>query len=188
MATAKGVFSIIKKVIWGIVCAIFAFVVVVLGWLAVDKFIVKSPVPKAFGYATLTIATGSMQGTVDIGDVIVIRESDEYKLHDIITFLLPGDKIPTTHRIIKVNADGSFQTKGDSNDGEDRRPVTTDMIIGKHVLTIKNAGHFVNWVKKEGYIYIVSLLIIIGFGAFLIKNTGEGDDENKEDSASADKK
>ena len=185
MAKSSKALTVIKKVVWGIVCAIFGFVLVVLGWLAVDKFILKSPVPKAFGFATLTIATGSMQGTIDIGDVIVIRKTDDYKRWDIITFLLPGDKIPTTHRIIAVNPDGSFVTKGDSNNTEDKTPVTRDMIHGEVVLTVKNLGHFVNWVRMEGWLYIVSLLAIIGIGGFLLKGSADQSEEDSSDGGSS---
>jgi len=70
--TKTKVFSIIKKALWGVFLAIFGLVAVVALWLTIDKFILKSPVPSMFGYASLTVETGSMEGTIDIGDMIII--------------------------------------------------------------------------------------------------------------------
>ncbi|MBQ3496254.1 MAG: signal peptidase I [Clostridia bacterium] len=161
--------DIIKKVAWGILLAVFGFVAVTLVWLGIDKFIVKSPVPKAWGCATLTVVTGSMQGTIDVGDVIVIKKTNDYKLHDIVTYIIPGDKVPTTHRIWKINPDGTYITKGDANNTEDTTQITKDMIVGEVVKVIPNAGHFVNWLRMEGWLFVVSLLAIIGIGTLLIK-------------------
>ena len=43
------------------------------------------------------------------------------------------------------------------------------MIVGEVVKVIPNAGHFVNWLRMEGWLFVVSLLAIIGIGTLLIK-------------------
>ena len=85
--TAKQVFNTIKKAVLYVFYGIFGFVFIVTAWLCVDKFIIKSPVPSFFGYATLTIETGSMSGTMEIGDMIIIKDTGDYKIGDIITFM-----------------------------------------------------------------------------------------------------
>lgn len=51
------------------------------------------------------------------GDILVLRGlvPDEYKVGDIIVFSVPERNVPIVHRIMKINPDGSFQTKGDAN-------------------------------------------------------------------------
>ena len=195
MAKENKALNVIKKVVWGIVCAIFGFVAVTLVWLAVDKFIVKSPVPKAWGYATLTIETGSMNGysamvkdgkpkQVSIGDMIVIKKTGDYTIGDVITFLPEGDKIPTTHRIIGYTENG-YITKGDANNTQDTVPIEKDKVLGEVVMHAPKLGKFVNWVRIEGWLYIVSLLAIIGIGGLLLKGSADQSEEDSSDGGSS---
>ena len=46
----KKVLSILQKVLYVLLLLLCAFLLVVVVWLAVDKFIVKSPIPSFAGY------------------------------------------------------------------------------------------------------------------------------------------
>ena len=186
-AKVKKVFNIIKKAFWGIVWGVFGVLVITLLWLSVDKFILKSPVPSFFGYSTLTIETGSMNGfsamvdggtpkQVSIGDLIVIKKTNDYKIGDVITFLPEGDKIPTTHRIIGYTEDG-FVTKGDANNIKDTVPISKDRVLGEVVGHYPQLGKFASWVKQEGWLYLVSALAILALGGFILKSDNEEKDE-----------
>lgn len=181
-------FSIVKKIFWGIVWVLFGAVLLLLLWLSFDKYILKSPVPSVFGYSTLTIATGSMNGNsalvdggevkqVDIGDLIVIKKTDDYKIGDVITFLKKGEKVPTTHRIIGYT-DGGFITKGDANNTKDTIPVLEEEVLGEVVGHYPKLGKFASWVKTEGWIYLVAGLAILALGSTVIK-TAEDSDESE---------
>lgn len=178
---ANKVLSIVKKTIWWILIAIFACVAVVASWLAIDKFIRKSPVPSFGGYALLTIETGSMSGTIEIGDMILIKDTKDYKIGDIITFLPDGDTIPTTHRIINYGADGTFVTKGDANNAKDTISVSSEMIFGEVIKVLPKVGLFADWVRQEGWLYIVAALVILGVGSFIV-NYVDDNNEHKETS------
>lgn len=189
-------FSVIKKILSIILWVLFGLLFLLLAWLAVDKFILKSPVPSVFGYSSLTIATGSMNGKsvmvegqdpveVDIGDLIIIKDSDSYKIGDVITFLNEGETVPTTHRIIGVTDDG-FITKGDANNVKDVLPVKRECVLGKVVAHYPKLGKIGEWVKKEGWIYIVAALAIIAIGAWLTRVVGEDEPEDSLESNSED--
>lgn len=178
-----NVINIIKKISTIILWVLFALVFLLLAWLAVDKFILKSAVPSVFGYSTLTIATGSMNGKsvmvegqdpveVDIGDLIVIKDFDTYKIGDVITFLNKGDTVPTTHRIIGITEDG-FITKGDANNVKDTVPVKRECVIGKVVAHYSKLGKAGEWVKQEGWIYIVAALAILAIGSWIARTADE---------------
>lgn len=177
MAQNKAL-NVIKKIFGGIVWGVFGIVFFVTLWLFADKFIFKSPVPSFFGYSSLTIQTGSMSGTMEIGDMIIIKDTGDYKIGDIITFLPDGAKIPTTHRIINYADNGEFVTKGDANNVQDTNNITKDKILGEVIAHLPNAGQFTSWVQKEGWIYIVSILVIIILGAFILKSTTHDVSEN----------
>ena len=187
---AKKVIGIIGNVLWKIMCVLFVLILIATLWLVVDKFILKSPVPSIFGYSCLTIETGSMQGTIDVGDAIIIRDTDDYKIGDVVTFMHKNDKIPTTHRIINKDLDG-FVTKGDANNTEDTKRVTSDNILGEVVAVWKNAGHFIDWLRQEGWIYAVCLFGIFMLGSFILKlddenNNTKGEGDKTEESANTD--
>lgn len=177
----KRALTVIKKVIWGIVITIFCLLCALAMWLAVDKFVLKSPVPSVFGYSTLTVKTGSMAGeesdSINAGDLIIIKDTGDYEIGDIVTFLQEGDSVPTTHRIIDCTEDGLFITKGDANNVQDGLPVSKDMILGEVVKILPEVGQFADWVQSEGWIYIVALLVVLGAGTVFVKSFFQSEDE-----------
>ena len=166
------VVKIVKWVFGAIGTVIVAFLVVVVGWLTIDKYILKSPVPSFAGYSHLIVVTESMSGDggIEAGDLIIIKDTKDYKIGDIITFMHEEDTIPTTHRIVGIDEDGNFVTKGDNNNTDDTLPVTMDEIYGEKVLVIENFGLFLDWIKNGGgLIYVIAFIVIIGAGIYVIK-------------------
>jgi signal peptidase len=77
-------------------------------------------VPALFGYERYVIVSGSMSGTYDRGalvfdEVVPVRE---LRVGDVITYRPPPGSGPSglvTHRIVTIDPDGRFRTKGDAN-------------------------------------------------------------------------
>jgi signal peptidase I len=89
------------------------------------------------GYSIMKVVTGSMEPSVNTGDYILIsRDISGLETGDIICFYSEDIDIygkPNTHRIVRIQSDGSYVTKGDANKYEDSVTVTADKIIGKYV-------------------------------------------------------
>lgn len=161
-----------KRILISLAIILCATLIFVAGWLCFDRFVNKSKVPSFIGYASLTVATGSMSGTIEEGDFIIIKKTGNYKIGDIITFIHPGEKIPTTHRIIQKNSDGSFITKGDANNSQDIRVVTQNEIFGEVVSVWHGFGIFIGWFTSGGgFIYVLSLVLIIGMSVYVLKKS-----------------
>lgn len=170
--------SMVKKVFGWIGTGFLTLLVVIASWLCFDKFVLKHQVPSIFGYSSLMVATGSMSGTIEEGDLIIIKDTDDYKIGDIVTFFQDGDDIPTTHRIYNIDDEGKWVTRGDANNSYDKRSITSDEIIGEVVLVIPYVGTFIDWaVEGGGLIYIIGIFLILGLGIYIIK----GDDEEEEE-------
>ena len=108
------------------------------------------------------------------GDILVLQggPASSLKVGDIIVFSVPGREVPIVHRIVKINSDGSFQTKGDAN--ADLLPfehyIDPDSVHGKVLVIIPYLG----WVKigvmdyvlpNIAYIFMaVVLVFVIYFG------------------------
>lgn len=129
-----------KDKILNVVFYILMFIVLLAVFFAVYNFvslrILKKNYTNFFGYTFFEVASGSMTGTIDIGDVIIVKINDDFKEDDIITYRVSDDFI--THRVLKKE-DNYVVTKGDSNNNVDN-PVKYDMVVGRVVKIIRNVG------------------------------------------------
>lgn len=107
------------------------------------------------GWANAIVISGSMSGSVEVDDMVIIREKDTYREGDIITF--ERDGVFLTHRIVRVTPEG-FITKGDANNTEDSAPVAEEDIVGKVVFVIPQVGRVVSFAR----IPVVAGLIAAG--------------------------
>ena len=82
----------------------------------------------------LVIKSGSMQPTLNIKDIVLIKKQDSYMVGDIITYKDDNNNL-ITHRIIEKQGN-SFITKGDNNNVEDQKSVSINNVKGKVILII----------------------------------------------------
>ena len=81
-----------------------------------------------FGYSIFQIETGSMEDTIKIEDIILVKLGNEnIKENDIITFRQDNNLV--THRLMRID-DEKYFTKGDNNPTEDK-PIEKKDILGK---------------------------------------------------------
>ena len=102
-----------------------------------------------FGVTPTVIYSGSMQPLYEVGDIVIIDESepDNLQVGDIIQFYDPMDnKTKIIHRIVNTTEENNisyYLTKGDANSQPDATPITEKRIIGKPIFTIPKLG----WVQ-----------------------------------------
>ena len=113
--------------------------------------------PAVFGYSTAVVISGSMSGSIEINDMVVIHREDSYAVGDVITFK-SGDSL-VTHRIVEETPDG-FVTKGDANNAEDTRPVPPEAVVGKVVLVIPGIGLVIEYLRTP---LGMTCLVLVGF-------------------------
>ncbi len=122
----------------------------------------RGKIVKVFGRSVMKVVTGSMEPTIMTNDYIIIEETnvESLKINDIITFYSKDPSIldlPVTHRIIEINEDGSFVTKGDANDISDSVSVTSDRVIGKYI----RKSRFFKWIDSFGGRRKILMLLVI---------------------------
>jgi len=95
--------------------------------------------------AFYTVITASMEPTIKVDDVILIRRvnnPETIKLGDIVTFISMNERsrgIPVTHRVqnIENTPEGlRFITAGDSNITDDMESVSFESILGRMIFKI----------------------------------------------------
>mgnify|MGYP000556427150 FL=1 len=111
------------------------------------------------GFRFFTIATPSMGETAPVGTLIITQPQQSYNQNDIISFYRSGSVY--THRLVKINDDHSYTTKGDLNAAEDSLPVANRDVIGKAAVVAPVWG----WVWRAAPILLIGWIIV-----YLISN------------------
>lgn len=175
--------SVLKKVANFIVNVIMALVFLILLVVIVIKLNMLVSGKNYFlinGYSIFCVATGSMEPTISQNDIIIVKQSDTYKVDDIITFIKGEEFI--THRIVSIN-DETVTTKGDANNAVDVA-ISRDKIIGKVVKIYYNMGVWQKILTTPSIIIMIFITLLLFDFAFSYKgfNKKKVDTKKKDDS------
>jgi len=98
---------------------------------------------KAFNYPRVSIESWPVPNGFSIGDMPVVQGTSDYSVGDVVVYSVEGQPAPIIHRIIKVNDDGTFQTKGDNNLSQlsYELSVKKEQIKGKVIFIIPKLGY-----------------------------------------------
>lgn len=122
--------------------------------------------PGIFNVCPLIVQTGSMENTINAGDLIFIKKTntDSIEEGDIISF--HDDDFIVTHRVISIDINEAhkieFTTKGDANNTEDTFPVTEENLIGIYAFRFKGLGKFFAFMQNtNAFIILAGILLIL---------------------------
>jgi len=96
------------------------------------------------GYNESYINSWPVHNGFVIGDLPIIQGEPKYNVGDVIVYSIPDQKVPIIHRIIKINPDGTYMTKGDHNPTllPFEGVVMPQQIHGKVIFIIPKLGYF----------------------------------------------
>ncbi len=143
-------------------------------------------IPDIFGYKPMIVLSGSMEGTINTGDLVFVKivDTNILKKGDIIAFRNEKNTV-TTHRIVEVmEANGSkiFTTKGDANNAEDANIVKSSDVEGIYVSRIGRLGNFLMFVQQPiGLVVILLVILVVGLICLQIVNKLEDKKLSKEE-------
>lgn len=151
-----------------------AVVVATLGWFALVG-VAAMLVAVMTGFMQFrVIASGSMSGTFEIGDVVVVLGQDIVSpaQGDVIVFHYYNTNRSEEigefcHRIISGNPDSGFVTQGDANEEPDLTPVLKDDVIGVVVGHIPSLGWML---QPQWLIAALTILVVIALVGPIIPN------------------
>lgn len=166
MKKLTNIFKIAERIIIGLLI----LVLILAAMLSVKKFVSKDSVPKLFGYSYLIVVSGSMEPSISVDDLIIIKEEDSYAAGDVITFARSNDLV--THRIEEIT-DTGYITKGDANNTKDEE-IKSEDVKGKVVAKIPKIGLLYRSILSPiGIAIIIALTIIIIAVPMIIKRYKE---------------
>lgn len=117
----------LKKIFKSIACAFLFLLVSLCIYTFVVTDIMKKDYVNVFGYTYFVVKTGSMSGTLEVDDIIIVKLTKEAKINDIITYVNDDGEI-ITHRLVR-KVSGKLIAQGDVNNAEDN-PITNDQLVG----------------------------------------------------------
>ena len=112
--------------------------------------------PMPFGCGISVVLSGSMEPTLSVNDLVIVREQDDYKVDDIVVD--QDGSMLVIHKIISVNGDEVI-TKGDANDAADA-PISSADIKGKAVFHLPYVGALIRFLKTPtGFVMLIAAAI-----------------------------
>ena len=124
----------------------------IYGWNA--SKIGGNEMPMPFGTGVAVVLSGSMEPELNVHDLVIIREAEEYKIGDIVVYQNNGMLV--IHRIVAMEGE-VVCTKGDANNAEDL-PIALSSIKGKLIFTIPGVGALIQMIKTAP----ATILILAG--------------------------
>ena len=128
-------------------------------WNARRMFHNELPMP--FGVGAAVVLTGSMEPTLNVNDLVVVKTADDYEIGDIVVFQQGNDLI--IHRIIDKNVEEKrIVTKGDANNVDDGS-IPLSAVKGKLSCSVPFVGLAVKALKS-----VPGIIIVLGTSAALM--------------------
>ena len=159
MDKIEKILARVVKTILNVIFVILSIIALILIYNIIQISVLHKPYMNFWGYSIFQVQTGSMAGTLEIQDIIVVKLTKDVKQNDIITFTNDGSII--THRIIEIEGE-TITTKGDANNSEDK-PITKNDVIGKVVYTFKNIAIWKQvFATPQVIILLATTLILFG--------------------------
>lgn len=168
--------GLIQKILTGVsilLCIVFSFMLICNMTIIIKGTLYPERPPSVLGITPMVVLSGSMSGDaedhIEVGDLIFVgkTEAEELEVGDVIAFM--EGKVVVTHRIIEVqtgeNGEPEFITKGDANNAQDQRPVTSNNLVGIYKARIPKVGDFALFLQTPmGMVLFIGLPLL----AFII--------------------
>ncbi len=142
-------------------------------YLANAKGLAGNPMPMPFGTGLAVVLSGSMEPTLKVNDVIIVRERDSYQVGDIVVYQSGHTLI--VHRVIARDGETAV-TQGDANNAADA-PIQVSAIKGTVVARLPGLGVAVNALRTPAGILTI---LIAAFALTELSFRKEKDRDEKE--------
>lgn len=99
--------------------------------------------PMPFGYGGAVVLSGSMEPSISVDDLIIVKAADSYEVGDIVVY--QTGRISVVHRIVAMDGE-TVTTRGDANNVHDDS-IELSQIKGKVIAHISHVGKVVRLLK-----------------------------------------
>jgi len=148
----------IKTLLRGVILFVISLFLGTALYLWNAETLVGNAMPMPFGFGISTVLSGSMEPEYSIGDLVIVKKSDEYKAGDVVVY--QEGSMLVMHRIVATEGD-TVTTKGDANNAEDM-PIRQERIKGRVAVKLRNAGTAVMFLKSPtGFLIMICGAVLL---------------------------
>ena len=133
---------------------------VVFLWMGLT---VWAALPALVGWHPVAIASGSMGPTIGRGDVVVVAPHNGTPLgtSSVITFQDPAGSGLVTHRVVGLDSNGFYLTRGDRNTVTDSTPIDPAVVVGVGRLLVPVIGLPIVWASEDAWLPVTLWAILM---------------------------
>lgn len=162
-----GITQRIKKTAYAVLVGALLLILAANCYMMFARLVLHEQQPDVLGYSTAVVISGSMSGSIEINDMIIIHAEDTYTIGDVITFYSGNSLV--THRIVGETERG-FITKGDANNAADLYPVPITDVVGKVVLVLPGIGVIIEALRTP-----LGMTVLLGIALCMILLPGRAE-------------
>lgn len=137
------------------------------------RSLMGNALPMPFGYGAAVVLSGSMEPTFSTGDLILVKESKDFQVDDIVVY--QTGSVLVVHRIVQIDGDTAI-TQGDANNVTDE-PIQLTAIKGTVLGHIPCLGTLVRLLKTPAVTFALVAAAIAMVEFSFRKEKEKGDDE-----------
>ena len=117
--------------------------------------VMRNALPMPFGVGASVVLSGSMEPTLSVNDLVIVRAAESYAEGDVVVYQSGSSLV--IHRIVRVE-DEYVVTRGDANNTEDD-PVSLSAVKGRMAFAIPFLGLPVRLLQSTLGSFLVIVLI-----------------------------
>lgn len=160
-----------------VLLAVFAALLGVSVYLTNAQYVAGNAMPMPFGYGISVVVSGSMEPTIHMNDVVIVKQTDRLEQGDIIVY--QSGSYAVIHRLVSIRENGvklartdaaiaygvnpefiELTTKGDANNAPDE-PITLQDVKGRYIGRLRGFGWFINFIRSPAGLVGMILLILL---------------------------
>ena len=125
------------------------------------RWVAGDALPMPFGLGLATVLSGSMEPTLHVDDLVLVRKAESYDLNEVVVYQERSGSL-VIHRIVALfESDGSVITQGDANNVPDE-PIALTQIKGHMVARVPLVGAVVRFATSlPGAVLLVALCALL---------------------------
>jgi signal peptidase len=135
------------------------------------KSITGNQMPMPFGYGISVVLSGSMEPTLSVNDLVLVRETQDVEVGDVVVYQSGSSLV--IHRVVQVEGD-TLYTQGDANNAMDA-PIDRADVKGRMVMALPGLGAVAQILKNP----IVVLVVVAA--AFLLLERSYRQEQKEDD-------
>jgi signal peptidase I len=122
-------------------------------------FAVAAPVSWGGSATYLSIRGTSMEPTIHAGDLVMVRQQDDYQVGDVVAYRSEMGGAVVLHRIVATLSDG-YLLQGDNNTFVDRDQPDRADVLGRKVLVVPHGERVIAVMATPWMLIVVGLGVV----------------------------